>query len=98
MIKNKSLNDDDKKTDYTNEYLVYFDKNEAKNYFYDEDLKNSKDDFILYYILNYKKSKYFFNDLRILNTKNGLEEYILKNNILLNNINIEEDIKDKNNK
>ena len=94
MIKNKALDEENLKYYYTNEYLVYIDRKETIKYIDDEDLQNNNDDYILYYILNYSKNKFFFNDLKILNNKNGLKEYILKRNIVLNNINIEEDIKD----
>ena len=76
-----------------NEYLIYVDKKDRMKYLADEDSKNIQR-FILYYVLYYNTNKSFINDLKILNKKNGLKEYITKNNIDLNNIKIEENIKD----
>ena len=76
-----------------NEYLIYIDKKNTIKYLADEDSKNNQC-FILYYVLYYNTNKSFINDLIIINKKNGLKEYITKNNIDLNNIKIEENIKD----
>ena len=97
IIKNKPIDSTYTKYNYYNEFLIYIDKNKIsvskKDY-----SKELKDPFILYYILNYNKNKNedFFNDLKILNKKNGLREYIKIRKISqqIDNINFEEDIKD----
>ena len=96
IIKNKPMDNNDERFNNINEYLVYIDKEERNKYLEDNDIKK-KDSFILYYILNYSKNESFFKDLKILNKKNGLYEYIMKNNnIDLTEKKIEENIKDKN--
>ena len=78
-----------------NEYLIYVDKNDKIKYLTDENLDENQP-FILHYILYYNNNKSFINDLKILNKKNGLKEFITKNNIDLSDIKIEENIKDNN--
>ena len=97
IIKNKPIDSTYTKYNYYNEFLIYIDKNKIS--FSKKDYsKELKDPFILYYILNYNKNKNedFFNDLKILNKKNGLREYIKIRKISqqIDNINFEEDIKD----
>ena len=93
IIKNQQNDSDD---NYSNEYLIYTDKNKIN--IDEKDSNEIHDSFILYYILKYNKNKTkeFFNDLKILNGKNGLREYIKIREISQkeDNKNFEEDIKD----
>ena len=94
IIKNKPLDKDNERYNYLNEYLFYVDKNDKMKYLEDKDIEKNEE-FILYYILNYTNNKSFFNDLKSINKKNGLYEYIQHNNIIINALKIEENIKDK---
>ena len=94
IIKNKPLDKDNERYNYLNEYLFYVDKNDKMKYLEDKDIEKNEE-FILYYILNYTNNKSFFNDLKTIKKKNGLYEYIQDKKIIINDLRIEEDIKDK---
>ena len=68
IIKNKSLDEENQRFNYLNEYLFYIDKNDKSKYLEDENI-DKNDQFILYYILNYSSNKSFFNDLKNLTKK-----------------------------
>jgi hypothetical protein len=79
---------------HLNEYLIYADKNDKIKYLADKKDDLGNEPFILYYILYYNTNKPFFNDLRILNKKNGLKEYITKYKIELVNSKLKENLND----
>ena len=93
IIKNKKLDIDDNKNNNENDFLVYIDKEEKPKYLVDEELREGET-YVLYYTLNYNKYKYFVNDIKMLNTKKGLYNFISKYNIDLNTIKNEENFKD----
>ena len=93
IIKNKKLDIDDNKNNNENDFLVYIDKEEKPKYLVDEELREGET-YVLYYTLNYNKYKYFVNDIKMLNTKKGLYNFISKYNIDLNTIKNEENFND----
>ena len=78
------------------EYLFYIFKNDEIKYLNDQNLEQNNDPFILYYILKYYENKPFFNDLNIINKRNGLKEFINNKDIDINNIKYVENIMDNN--
>ena len=95
IIKNKKMDNKEQKINeklnYSNEYLIYVDNKRIK--FENEDDPEKNESFILYYILYYfKKNELFFENLKIINKKNGLKEFT--KNLDINKTNAEQNIKD----
>ena len=74
IIKNKKMKFKgqkiNEKLNYSNEYLIYVDNKRIK--FENEDDPEKDESFILYY---FKKNELFFENLKIINKKNGLKEF-----------------------
>ena len=91
VIKSKNIEQNREMPKYLDRYLFYININEINDF--DEIEKN--DCWIIYYILEFEKEDYFFNDLETI-VKNGILNYISKKNLQLNEDknNYEQDIMD----
>ena len=73
----------------TNNYLFYIDKFLKVN-----NILEKEDSLIINYILNYENDKFFFKDLEKIIKKDGLQNFIQKNELNINEMKYEQNIQD----